>query len=33
MTQYVTRAGSEADPKLADFIETEVLGAQRSKPE
>ena len=26
MTQYVTRAGIEADPKLADFIETEVLG-------
>ena len=26
MPQYVTRAGIEADPKLADFIETEVLG-------
>ena len=26
MTQYVTRAGIEADPKLADFIEAEVLG-------
>ena len=26
MTQYVLRAGIEADPKLADFIETEVLG-------
>ena len=26
MTKYVTRAGIEADPKLADFIETEVLG-------
>ncbi len=26
MTQYATRAGIEADPKLADFIETEVLG-------
>ena len=26
MTQYVTRAGIEADPQLAEFIETEVLG-------
>jgi malate synthase len=26
MTQYVTRAGIEADPKLAAFIESEVLG-------
>ncbi len=26
MTDYVTRAGIETDPKLADFIDTEVLG-------
>ena len=26
MTQYVTRAGIEADPQLAQFIETQVLG-------
>ena len=26
MTEYVTRAGIETDPKLAAFIETEVLG-------
>ena len=26
MTEFVTRAGIEADPQLAAFIETEVLG-------
>ena len=33
MTEFVTRAGIEADPQLAAFIETDVLGPLGAPPD